>query len=100
MASNHPAAPSQQALLLRSQTQALLSSPDRYESSALALLEKSLKSQVEEQWYDADANTALLRLFQSDPSLVKSDVLGAVLIKAMMQLRTLSSSFSLGGETN
>jgi len=56
----------------------------------LGPLEQALESQCRDGWYDADLNTALLKLYQlhprEDEKVVKTDALVRVLLKAMMQL--------------
>jgi translation initiation factor 3 subunit K len=71
---------------------------DRYNPSVvLQPLEDAVNSQCSENWYDAELNSALLKLYQMHPSeqekIVKVDVLVRILLKALMQLP--DSDFSL-----
>ena len=71
---------------------------DRYNASVvLQPLEEALNSQCADNWYDAELNSALLKLYQMYPheqeKVVKVDILVKVLLKALMQLP--DSDFSL-----
>jgi len=71
---------------------------DRYNAAVvLQPLEDALNSQCADGWYDAELNSALLKLYQMYPNeqekVVKVDVLVKVLLKALMQLP--ESDFSL-----
>jgi len=88
---------SKQAEQLRSKCHTLLLT-ERYNPAAMAQpLEEALNSQCAEQWYDAELNSALLKLYQMYPSeqekVVKTDCLVKILLKAIMQLP--ESDFSL-----
>ena len=56
----------------------------------LPLLEAALEAQCKDGWYDAELNTAILKLYQMSPreedKVVRLDTLVRVLLKAMMQL--------------
>src|SRR4051794_3224787 len=64
---------------------------DRYNPSVvLSPLEEALNSQCNDGWYDAELNTALMKLYQMFPheveKVAKVDVVIKILLKAMMQL--------------
>jgi hypothetical protein len=70
------------------QAHAALSSMAKYEPESLVALEQSLALQVREDWYDADVDFAILRLYQFKPEVAKDDVMVNALSKMLMQLRT------------
>lgn len=75
---------------LRANCHTLLTA-DRYNVSVvLQPLEDAVNSQCEEGWYDAELNSALLKLYQMYPSesekVVKVDILVKILLKSLMQL--------------
>jgi len=75
---------------MRAQCHTLLLT-DRYNPAVvLQPLEDALNSQCADGWYDADLNTALLKLYQMYPSeqekIVKVDLIIKLLLKAVMQL--------------
>ena len=88
--SNAAAAASKPSEALRAKCHSLLTA-DRYNVLVvLQPLEDAVNSQCLEGWYDAELNTALLKLYQMYPSesekVVKVEVLVKVLLKALMQL--------------
>lgn len=66
---------------------------DRYQPEKLSQLEKHVDEQVSTNTYNLEANLALLRLYQFQPSSVKTSVLVKVLLKAIMRLP--SSDFKI-----
>uniref|UniRef100_A0A061S947 Eukaryotic translation initiation factor 3 subunit K n=1 Tax=Tetraselmis sp. GSL018 TaxID=582737 RepID=A0A061S947_9CHLO len=60
--------------------------PERYNTEKLAELEKHIDNQVVDRTYQLDANLALLRLYQYQPSRINLNKLLRLLVKALMQL--------------
>lgn len=59
---------------------------ERYQVDKLEALERGVEEQAKQNTYNLDANLALLRFYQFQPSKVKIHILARVLLKAMMQL--------------
>eukprot|EP00112_Aurelia_sp_Birch-Aquarium-sp1_P011773 Seg2476.6 transcript_id=Seg2476.6/GoldUCD/mRNA.D3Y31 product="Eukaryotic translation initiation factor 3 subunit K" protein_id=Seg2476.6/GoldUCD/D3Y31 len=59
---------------------------DRYNPENLATLEQYLQMQAIENTYNLDANLAILKLYQFNPSMFKETVTCQILLKALMNL--------------
>merc|ERR1712221_47543 len=57
---------------------------DRYNPENLATLEQYVQMQAIENTYNLDANLAILKLYQFNPSLFKETVTCQILLKALM----------------
>lgn len=58
----------------------------RYDPSILPRLELFINYQVQNNFYDPDANLAVLKLYQFHPSKYNAQVVSKILIKALMSL--------------
>merc|ERR1711879_897329 len=58
----------------------------RYSLDSLPQLKAYLQEQIDQRTYDFEANLALLKIFQFNPSHIDIDVVQKVLIKALMNL--------------
>lgn len=65
---------------------ALLKGIDRYNPENLPTLEHYVQMQAFEQTYNLDANLAVLKLYQFNPSMFKETVTCQILLKALMNL--------------
>merc|ERR1712243_466536 len=65
---------------------ALLKGIDRYNPENLLTLEHYVQMQAFEQTYNLDANLAVLKLYQFNPSMFKQEVTCQILLKALMNL--------------
>ncbi|XP_057303622.1 eukaryotic translation initiation factor 3 subunit K-like [Hydractinia symbiolongicarpus] len=65
---------------------ALLKGIDRYNPDNLQTLEHYVQMQAFEQTYNLDANLAVLKLYQFNPSMFKETVTCQILLKALMNL--------------
>mmetsp|Transcript_27470 Transcript_27470/g.60086 ORF Transcript_27470/g.60086 Transcript_27470/m.60086 type:complete len:218 (+) Transcript_27470:121-774(+) len=63
-----------------------LTGAEKYQPEVLEKLEKSLDEQVAKNTFSLESNLALLRFYQFQPQSIKINVLGKVLLKALMQL--------------
>jgi len=64
----------------------LLKGIDRYNPENLQLLEHYVQMQAFEETYNLDANLAVLKLYQFNPTLFKETVICQILLKALMNL--------------
>ncbi|UYV64058.1 EIF3K [Cordylochernes scorpioides] len=71
---------------LRATVSSMLRGIDRYNPENLVTLEKYLEVQTEENTYDLEANLAILKLYQFNPSYNKVSVVEKVLLKALANM--------------
>lgn len=67
----------------------------RYSLDSLPQLKAYLQEQIDQRSYDFEANLALLKIFQFNPSHIDIDVVQKVLIKALMNLPHMDFPLSL-----
>jgi len=77
----------------RKQTIAQLIKTKRYDPTVLPDLESYVKEQIQQNFYDLEANLAVLKLYQYQPSLSNTDIISKILIKSLMALP--ANDFSL-----
>lgn len=63
-----------------------MSSLERYNPNNLVKLEEYITAQMRENFNDLEANLAVLKLYQFDPSLFKVNVCSEILIKALSNM--------------
>lgn len=71
---------------MRVQVAQMLKGIDRYNPENLIQLEQYVQLQASENVYDLEANLAVLKLYQFNPSNFKNEVVVAVLLKALTNL--------------
>merc|ERR1712168_1367503 len=64
----------------------LLKGIDRYNPENLGPLEDYVHLQVYENFYDLDANLAVLKLYQFNPAYSQTTITAQILLKALMNL--------------
>ncbi|XP_020893160.1 eukaryotic translation initiation factor 3 subunit K [Exaiptasia diaphana] len=64
----------------------LLKGIDRYNPENLGALEDYVHIQVDENFYDLDANLAVLKLYQFNPAYSQTTITAQILLKALMNL--------------
>ncbi|KAG0433089.1 hypothetical protein HPB47_020240 [Ixodes persulcatus] len=71
---------------MRMQVAQMLKGIDRYNPENLIKLENYVQIQATENMYDLEANLAVLKLYQFNPSNFKHDVVATILLKALTNL--------------
>jgi len=71
---------------MRATVASLLKGIDRYNPENLSVLEKYVNIQVQENTYDLEANLAVLKLYQFNPSYYQTSVAVQILLKALTNL--------------
>lgn len=61
---------------------------NRYDPAILPRLEEFVTMQVTENFYDADTNFAILKIYQFHPSKYNAQIVSKILIKALMSIPT------------
>ncbi|XP_064484285.1 eukaryotic translation initiation factor 3 subunit K-like [Ornithodoros turicata] len=72
--------------VMRTQVAQMLKGIDRYNPENLATLEKYVNLQATENFYDLEANLAVLKLYQFNPDSFQKDVVVKILLKALTNL--------------
>ncbi|XP_031550675.1 eukaryotic translation initiation factor 3 subunit K-like [Actinia tenebrosa] len=70
----------------RSSVGKLLNGIDRYNPENLSALEDYVHQQVHDNFYDLDANLAVLKLYQFNPAYSQTTITSQILLKALMNL--------------
>ncbi|CAL1538556.1 unnamed protein product [Lymnaea stagnalis] len=71
---------------MRATVASLLKGIDRYNPENLQTLERYVDMQASENTYDLEANLAILKLYQFNPSLYQTGVTALILLKALTNL--------------
>uniref|UniRef100_T1IQP2 Eukaryotic translation initiation factor 3 subunit K n=1 Tax=Strigamia maritima TaxID=126957 RepID=T1IQP2_STRMM len=74
------------AEMMRTAVASMLKGIDRYNPENLATLEKYVEVQARENTYDLEANLAVLKLYQFNPSFYQMNVVNQILLKALTNL--------------
>jgi len=74
------------AEIMRTTVASMLKGIDRYNPENLATLEKYVEVQARENTYDLEANLAVLKLYQFNPSFYQTNVVTQILLKALTNL--------------
>ncbi|KAF6034263.1 hypothetical protein EB796_007430 [Bugula neritina] len=72
--------------MMRATVASLLKGIDRYNPENLVTLERYVAIQCEENTYDLEANLAVLKLYQFNPSYYQTPVTMRILLKALTNL--------------
>ncbi|KAK2182741.1 hypothetical protein NP493_339g02042 [Ridgeia piscesae] len=71
---------------MKEQIAELLKGIDRYNPENLPALESYVETQAIENTYDLEANLAVLKLYQFNPTFFQTSVTGQILLKALMNM--------------
>jgi len=71
---------------MKPQVTQMLKGIERYNPENHRLLENYVDYQVQENFYNLEANLAVLKLYQFNPTLFKADIVTSILLKALTSL--------------
>jgi len=71
---------------MKPQVTQMLKGIERYNPENHRLLENYVDYQVQENFYNLEANLAVLKLYQFNPTLFKADIVTSILLKALTNL--------------
>ena len=71
---------------MRAKVQGMLRGIERYNPENISILERYVEMQSKEHGYDLEANLALLKLYQFNPSYFSIQTVAQILLKALTNL--------------
>ncbi|XP_003737769.1 eukaryotic translation initiation factor 3 subunit K [Galendromus occidentalis] len=80
------APPSEQVQKARVRVAEMLQELDRYNPQSIPFLENYVDLQCKANFYDQEANLAVLKLYQFNPGSVRTEVIAQILLKALTNL--------------